>query len=140
MILADYFSNVSADRHQANEVIPISFINLCWPDDLTMFGMMTRQRAQAAGVRVPKVHGMDKGVDPHVKPKHQKPHPQPEQKGCPPTAPSMPKKPHLPQAHPQAHDQCLSYKLVDRSRSILKQCELTNRLPCDKPPASNLPL
>ena len=89
---------------------------------------------------VPKVHGVDKGVDPHVKPEHQKPRPQPKQKQRPPTAPSMPKKPHLPQACPQAHDQCLARKLVDRSRSILKQCELTNRLPHDKPPASNLPL
>ena len=83
---------------------------------------------------------MDKGVDPHVKPEHQKPRPQPKQKQCPPTAPSMPKKPHLPQAHPQAHDQSLSHKLVDRSRSILKQRELTNRFPRDKPPASNPPL
>ena len=82
---------------------------------------------------------MDK-VDPHVKPKHQKPRPQPEQKRRPPTAPSMPKKPHLPQPHPQTHDQRLSRKLVDRSRSILKQCELTNHLPRDKPPASNPPL
>ena len=89
---------------------------------------------------VPKVHGVDKGVDPHVKPKHQKPHPQPKQKRCPPTAPNMPKKPHLPQAHPQTHDQRLSHKLVDRSQSILKQREMTNRLPCDKPPASNPPL
>ena len=89
---------------------------------------------------VPKVHGVDKGVDPHVKPEHQKPCLQPEQKRCPLTAPNMPKKPHLPQARPQAHDQRLSHKLVDRSRSILKQHEMTNRLPRDKPPASNLPL
>ena len=52
----------------------------------------------------------------------------------------MPKKPHLPQAHPQAHDQCLSRKLVDSSQSILKQCEMINRLPRDKPPTSNPPL
>ena len=52
----------------------------------------------------------------------------------------MPKKPHLPQAHPQAHDQCLSHTLVDRSWSILKRHELTNRLPHEKPPASNPPL
>ena len=89
---------------------------------------------------VPKVHGVDKGVDPHVKPKHQKPRPQPEQKRCPPTAPNMPKKPHLPQSCPQAHDQHLSHKLVDRSRSILQQCKMTNCLPRDKPPASNPPL
>ena len=43
LILADYFSRVPADRHQANEVIPISFVNLCRPDDLTMFGMTMRR-------------------------------------------------------------------------------------------------
>ena len=42
LILANYFSRVPVNRRQANEVIPISFINLCQPDDLTMFGMMTR--------------------------------------------------------------------------------------------------
>ena len=43
LILADYFSRVPADCHQVDEVIPISFVNLCQPDDLTMFGMMTRR-------------------------------------------------------------------------------------------------
>ena len=42
LILADYFSRVPADRRQADEVIPISFINLCRADYLTMFGMTTR--------------------------------------------------------------------------------------------------
>ena len=43
LILVDYFSRVPADCRQANEVIRISFVNLCRPDDLTMFGMMTRR-------------------------------------------------------------------------------------------------
>ena len=90
LILAYYFSRVPAHCRQANEVTPISFVNLCQPDDLTMFDMMMRRQAQAAGVTVPKVHGVDKGVDPHVKPEHQKPRPQPKQKRCPPTAPNMP--------------------------------------------------
>ena len=42
LILADYFHRVPADCCQANEVIPISFVNLCQPDDLTMFDMMMR--------------------------------------------------------------------------------------------------
>ena len=37
LILANYFSHVPADCHQANEVIPISFVNLCRPDDLTVW-------------------------------------------------------------------------------------------------------
>ena len=42
LILANYFSRVPADHRQVDEVIPISFVNLCQPDDLTMFGMTTR--------------------------------------------------------------------------------------------------
>ena len=52
----------------------------------------------------------------------------------------MPKKPHLPQPCPQAHDQRLSHKLVERSWSVLNRRELTNHLPHDKPPPSNAPL
>ena len=43
LILADYFSRVPADRCKVDEVIPISFVNLCRCDDMTMFGMTTRQ-------------------------------------------------------------------------------------------------
>ena len=43
LILADYFSRVPADRRKVDEVIPISFVNLCRCDDMTMFGMTTRQ-------------------------------------------------------------------------------------------------
>ena len=43
LILADYFSRVPADRRKVDEVIPISFVNLCRCDDLSMFGMTTRR-------------------------------------------------------------------------------------------------
>ena len=43
LILADYFSRVPADCHKVDEVIPISFVNLCRCDDLTMFSMTTRR-------------------------------------------------------------------------------------------------
>ena len=43
LILADYFSRVPADRRKVDEVIPISFVNLCRCDDMTMFGMTTRR-------------------------------------------------------------------------------------------------
>ena len=137
LILADYFSRVPADCHQIDEVIPISFVNLCQSDDLTMFGMTTRRRAQAAGVTVPKVHGTDKGVDSHVKLEHQKPRPRPEHKRCPPPVPLITKKPNLPQPHPQTHDQRLSRKLIERSRSVLNCCKSMTRLPRDLPPINH---
>ena len=102
--------------------------------------MTTRHRAQAAGVTVPKVHGVDKGVDPHVKPEHQKLHPQPAPKHRLPPAPHVPKKTHVPQPRPQAHNQCLSHKLVDRSRSVLNRREVRNQLPTNPPPRNQQPL
>ena len=43
LILADYFSHIPADHRRVDEVIPISFVNLCQPDELTLFGMTTRR-------------------------------------------------------------------------------------------------
>ena len=72
LILADYFSRIPADQRRAEEVIPISFLNLMQPDYGQFCPMTTRRRATAGGVVVPKVHGVDKQLDPHVKPEHQK--------------------------------------------------------------------
>ena len=38
----------------------------------------TRSKTKEAGVMVPEVHGVNKGLDPHVKPEHQKPKTQPK--------------------------------------------------------------
>ena len=72
LILADYFSRIPADQRRAEEVIPISFLNLMQPDYKQFCPMTIRRRATAGGVVVPKVHGVDKELDPHVKPEHQK--------------------------------------------------------------------
>ena len=89
---------------------------------------------------VPKVHGVDKGVDPHVKPEHQKPRPRQEHKQCPPPVPLLPKKPKLPQPHLQTCDQRLSCKLIERSRSVLNRCESTLCIPHDPHPIIHPPL
>ena len=121
LILADYFSRVPADRGKVDEVIPISFVNLCQCDDLTMFGMTTRRRARAAGVTVLKVHGVDKAVDPHVKPERQKPHPRQVDKQYQQPAPDIASKPRFPQPHIQSRDQRVSRKLIERSRAVLNR-------------------
>ena len=73
---------------------------------------------------VPKVHGVDKEVDPHVKPEHQKPRPrQVDQKYHPP-APDIASKPKFPQPRIQSRDQRVSRKLIKRSRAVL------NRMNC----------
>ena len=80
LILADYFSRVPADKHKVNEVMPISFINLMQPEDLTLFGMTTRRKAASQGISVPDIHGAKKCLDPHVKPEHQKHYPSVQKK------------------------------------------------------------
>ena len=89
---------------------------------------------------IPKVHGVDKGVDLHVKPEHQKPRPQPEQKRCPPPAPPLPKRHGLPQPRPHTNDQRLTRKLVERSRAVLNRRKTTKCLPRDQPVISQPPL
>ena len=113
LILADYFSRVPADRRRTDEVILISFVNLCRDDDIHMFGMTTCRKAMATGVTVPSVHDVNKGVDPHVKLEHQKMRPV-----APPT---VPPRPAPSQPHPQRNDQKLSRKLVERSKLLLSR-------------------
>ena len=140
LILADYFSRVPADRCKVDEVIPISFVNLCRCDDLTMFGMTTRRRTRAAGVTVPKVHGVDKAVDPHVKPEHQKPRPRQVDKQYQPPAPDIASKPKFPQPHIQSRDQRVSQKLIERSRAVLNHRELSANIPRDPQAVNDPPL
>ena len=137
LILADYFSRVPADCRKVDEVIPISFVNLCRCDDLTMFGMTTRRRARAAGVTVPKVHGVDKAVDPHVKPEHQKPHPCQVDKQYQPPVPDIASKPRFPQPCIQSRDQRVSRKLIERSRAVLNRRELSSNIPRDPQPVND---
>ena len=80
LILVDYFSRVPADMHPVNEVMPISFINLMRPEELTLLGMTTCHRAASQGIAVPKIHGTKKCLDPHVKPEHQKQRQKPQRK------------------------------------------------------------
>ena len=40
--------------------------------DMDKFLVWTRSQTKSSGIRVPVVHGADKGLIPHVKPEHQK--------------------------------------------------------------------
>ena len=85
MILADYFSRVPADQDSAEELIPIALesiqaVEFNIPHILSRlytcsalhpYHMIRRSQAKAEGITMPKVHGVDKGVNPNLKPEVQ---------------------------------------------------------------------
>ena len=81
MILCDYLSRIAVDNGDPEEVIPISFNALAQyrlaMDHITESFMITnfmaamRSSTSAAGIKIPPVHGAQKGVDPDLKPESQ---------------------------------------------------------------------
>ena len=77
MILADYLSHHRLRDSNLNELIPISFYITGpigpVPVELSLFPIQTRCSTWTPGEAPPPVHGANKGLDPHKKPKHQWP-------------------------------------------------------------------
>ena len=81
MILCDYLSRIAVDNGDPGEVIPISFNALAQyrlaidhiteSFMITHFMVATRSSTSAAGIKLPPVHGAQKGVDPDLKPESQ---------------------------------------------------------------------
>ena len=81
MILCDYLSRIAVDKGNPSEVIPISFNALTQYrlaiDHITEsflikhFMVATRSGTSAAGIKLPPVHGAQKGVDPTLMPESQ---------------------------------------------------------------------
>ena len=81
MILCDYLSRIAVDNGDPGEVIPISFNALAQyrlaidhiteSFMITNFMVATRSSTSAAGIKLPPVHGAQKGVDPAFKPESQ---------------------------------------------------------------------
>ena len=78
MILCHYLSRIAVDNGDPEEVIPISFNALAQyrlamdhiteSFMITNFMVATRSSTNAAGIKLPLVHGAQKGVDPDLKP------------------------------------------------------------------------
>ena len=78
MILCDYLSRIAVDNGNPEEVIPISFNALAQYKVaidyitesfmITNFMVATRSSTNAAGIKLPSVHGAQKGLDPDLKP------------------------------------------------------------------------
>ena len=79
MVLSDFLSRQKSDNSNSHELIPISFsfkdqvsdyfygidneINLPSKDK---YLVQTRSQVRSSGVRLPEIHGANKGLDPHV--------------------------------------------------------------------------
>ena len=97
MVLSNFLSRQKTDDSNPHELIPISFSlrdqvsdyfyridngnNLPRKDK---YLVQTRSQVRASGIRVPEIHGANKGLDPHVQPGKQKSFPiQTVNKGMP---------------------------------------------------------
>ena len=65
MILADYLSRHCHEDEDPSDLIPVSF---CRMRDVETFCVGTRASLRAKGEMVPEVHGVEKELDPHMKP------------------------------------------------------------------------
>ena len=82
MILSDFLSRQKIDDSNPCEIIPISFnmrevlqekyYNLYNMRIAEKYLVQTRSQTKSSGVKLPEVHGIEKGLDPHIKPGRQK--------------------------------------------------------------------
>ena len=87
MVLSDFLSRQKTDDSNPHAIIPISFSlrrvlheNFYKLDNMTetaktetdQYLVQTRSQEKSSGVKVPEVHGIDKGLIPHIKPERQK--------------------------------------------------------------------
>ena len=75
MVLSDFLSRQDIDDSNPHEIIPISFsmrvVLQIWYYNLGSlkegYMIQTRSQAKSSGVKVPDIHGIEKGLDPHVR-------------------------------------------------------------------------
>ena len=88
MVLSDFLSRQKMDDSNPHKLIPISF-TLCSQTDnhfcqitneknqprMDRYSVQTRSQVKASGIKLPEIHGVNKSLDPHVRPGKQKPLP-----------------------------------------------------------------
>ena len=90
MVLSDFLSRQKTDDNNPHEIIPISFtlkslackhfyqfnnttgISETEPNK---YLIQTWSQWKSSGIKVPEIHGVNKGLNPHVKPERQRPLP-----------------------------------------------------------------
>ena len=78
MIPSDFLSRQMTDNSNQHEIVPISFdMQAILKDRYYNVGsnnrylIQTHSQAKASGVKLPEVHGVDKGINPYIKPESQ---------------------------------------------------------------------
>ena len=134
MKICDFLSRIDVDRGNPGEVIPISFNSFSMLNTMRKVTLhqankllvTTRSKTKAEGAVLPPVHGVQKHLDPAVKPEHDKPvSDQNKQKG-PTSADARPKvllRPRLPAS------QLVRKKLIDKSIRLLSKPKPQIRVP-----------
>ena len=85
MVLSDFLSRQKTDDSNPHELIPISFTLRDQTDDhfyrinnrfdqpkTDKYLVQTRSQAKSSGIKLPEIHGVNKGLDPHVQPGKQR--------------------------------------------------------------------
>ena len=114
MVLSDFLSGQKTDDSNPCEIIPISFTlkNLSREHfyqfnsttgiseaETNKYLIQTRSQAKSSGIKVLEIHGVNKGINPHVKPEKQRPLPTLPTCSIPPTNLAQPVNKELP-THP----------------------------------------
>ena len=142
MKICDFLSRIDVDRGNPGEVIPISFNSFSMLNTMRKVTLQqanklliaTRSSTKAEGTTLPPVHGVQKHLDPAVKPEHDKPVPgQNKQKG-PTSADAKPKVLLMPRF---PASQIAKKRLIDKSIKLLNKPRPHINLPRRIPQVSN---
>ena len=138
MKICDFLSRIDVDRGNPGEVIPISFNSFSMLNTIRKVTLhqankllvTTRSKTKAEGATLAPVHGVQKHLDPAVKPEHDKPVAEQNKQSGPTSAYAKPKvllRPKLPAS------QIAKKRLIDRSIKLLNkpksQINISRRIP-----------
>ena len=105
MVLSDFLSRQMTDDSNPHEIIAISFtlkslssnhfyqinsMNEISETQTNKYLIQTRSQAKSSGIKVPEIHGANKGINPHIKLGRQRPLPTLPTHSIPPTTLAQP--------------------------------------------------
>ena len=134
MKICDFLSRIDVDRGKPGKVIPISFNSFFMLNTIRKVTLhqankllvTTRSKTKAEGATLPPVHGVQKHLDPAVKPEHDKPVGEQNKQSGPTSADAKPKvllRPKLPAS------QMAKKRLIDRSIKLLNKPKSQTNIP-----------
>ena len=100
MVLHDFLSRQKTDNSNPHEIIPISFTlkslacnhfyqfnstNEISETETNKYLIQTRAQAKSSSIKLPEIHGTNKGINPHIKLGRQRPLPRQPMCSIPPT-------------------------------------------------------